>query len=301
MKKINATPAKTSTTSKGGVGGQVRDNCFQKLTLHGLWERKRSKRRMEGSRVGWKEEGFRGGVPPALCICFQDNTCLLPCYLQGSVRQFMICHWLTAGVSKLEWHKKTRLQPSREWRETKDAMREVLLQWEWDVSCHKKEAVFSRNPPHGTSGNAIKLLRFFSRGACMKATVSVWFIIRTLVMAWISVCSLNFFTGQQLKPCVFLVPYSNILNPTQDWWIVSRVWILSGMMKTAFKFQVLVYVVTSPHLGATSVRSTYQMMCHRISEVFACRVQIHPYSFWEFLSYLERCSVTCELCVPILI
>lgn len=56
-------------------------------------------------------------------------------------------------------------------------------------------------------------------------------------------------------------------------------------MKIACKFQILVNVVTSPHLGTTNVkvRSTYQIICHRISEVFACRVQIRPHGFWELL------------------
>ena len=68
-----------------------------------------------------KEERFGGRVPAAVCICFQDNKCMLPCYLQGLVRQFTICHWLTAGASELEWLKKTVLQPSREWREKEGA------------------------------------------------------------------------------------------------------------------------------------------------------------------------------------
>lgn len=90
--------------------------------------------------------------------------------------------------------------------------------------------------------------------------------------------------------------YSSTLNPTQDWWIFSEVWILTSMMKVACKFQILGNVVIYPHLGTTNVkvRSTYQMMCHKIYGVFACRFQIHPHGFWELLSYLERCSVTCE-------
>ena len=58
------------------------------------------------------------------------------------------------------------------------------------------------------------------------------------------------------------------------------------MMKIGCKFQSLVYVVTSLCLGTTSVKvgSMYQMMHHRISDAFACRVQTHPEGYWEFLS-----------------
>lgn len=74
----------------------------------------------------------------------------------------------------------------------------------------------------------------------------------------------------------------------------SRVWIATGMMKIACKFQILVNVVTSPHLGTRNVkvRFTYQMMCPRNSEVFACRVRIHPHGFWELLLPEE---VPCDL------
>lgn len=67
------------------------------------------------------EERFGGRVAAASRICFRDKKCVLPCYLQGLVRQFTICRWLAAGASELEQLKKTVLQPSREWREGEGA------------------------------------------------------------------------------------------------------------------------------------------------------------------------------------
>lgn len=57
-------------------------------------------------------------------------------------------------------------------------------------------------------------------------------------------------------------------------------------MKIGCKFQILVYVVTFPRLRTTNMKvgSMYEMMCRRISEVFARRVHTHPEGFWELLS-----------------
>lgn len=86
MKKINATPAKISTIRKRTVRGPVRGNYIFPNT-DSPWlvgeEEKKSKGRMERSGMGWKEERFDGGVLSALCICFQDNTCMLPCYCRA--------------------------------------------------------------------------------------------------------------------------------------------------------------------------------------------------------------------------
>lgn len=93
MKTINATPAKINTIRKRAVRGQVRGSYFQILTLPGLCgeEEKKSKGRIEGSRVGWKGQGFGGGLVYLLSRQHM-HAALLPAGFSKAVHDLSLAH-----------------------------------------------------------------------------------------------------------------------------------------------------------------------------------------------------------------
>lgn len=93
------------------LGSPGRPSCFQILALPGLQERKRRKstQSIVGGRVGGRRRGLVEGSHLLYASAFKTRSAC--CYLPGLVRQFTICHWLTAGVSELQQLRKTVLQP----------------------------------------------------------------------------------------------------------------------------------------------------------------------------------------------
>jgi len=124
-----------------------------------------------GKRGRREEERFGGRVPAALHICFRDKKCLMPCYLQGLVRQIMICPWLTAGASKPEQLNKTVLQPNREQgeREGTDLLHQPKGDKKFPVTKKKRfsPGTLNMGRQEALSNYSDSLKRSLHQGHCM--------------------------------------------------------------------------------------------------------------------------------------
>lgn len=127
-------------------------------------EEKKSKGRMERSRMGWGKERFGGGVLSALCICFQDNVhaALLPAGFSKAVHDLSLAHCWTLQTWVVQ-ENKTASQQGVEGKETCRYF--ALMRMRSFLS--QKGSSFLQEPFTWYIKKTIKLLQYFSRGACV--------------------------------------------------------------------------------------------------------------------------------------